>query len=90
MTPTDLIILGMATLYLAYAVTKTHGAFGMFTWIRNHLPLGGLTDCIVCCAFWCGLAFYLLWLTPLQPIVYIFAIAGLAVFAGAYTGMNQQ
>lgn len=89
MNLSDLLIIGMATLYAAYALTKTHGAFGMFTWIREHLPLGGMTTCIVCAAFWFALLFVALWYTPFQPIVYPFAAAGMAVFAGQYTGMNQ-
>lgn len=86
----DLAVIAVATLYLAYALTKTHGAFGMFSWIREHLPLGGMTACIVCAAFWCAVAFYAVWFTPLQPLVWIVAAAGLAVLAGQYTGMNQQ
>ena len=43
----DLIILALATGYWAHAISKTHGAFGMFEWTRKHLPLGGLTTCPV-------------------------------------------
>lgn len=90
MSLSDLIVLSLATLYLAYALTKTHGAGGLFAWVREHLPLGGLTSCIVCAAFWIGMAFYGLWLTPLQPIVYVFAAAGGAVVIGNYVGLAQK
>lgn len=86
----DLTVIALATLYLSYALTKTHGVFGLFTWLRLHVPLGGLTACIVCAAFWCALGCGLLWLTPLQPVVWVCAAAGLAVFAAHYVGMAQQ
>lgn len=90
MTLADLAVVALATLYAAFALTKTHGPFGVFTWIRARLPLGGVTACIVCAAFWCSVTFYVLWLTPARPLVWVFAAAGLAVFAGQYVGMNQQ
>lgn len=90
MSLSDLLVVTLATLYAAHAITGTHGAFGVFTWVRAHLPLGGLTSCIVCMAFWCALVFYGLWLTPLQPIVWIVATAGGAVFAARYVGMTNH
>jgi hypothetical protein len=47
----------LATWYLAYAITNTHGPFGIFAWIRAHLPLGGLTTCIICMSPWLALIF---------------------------------
>lgn len=88
--PFDLIVIALATLYLSYALTKTHGPFEVFATIRTKLPLGGLTTCMVCAAFWLAAAFYLLWLTPLQSLVYVFAVAGGAVTLGNYVGLNQQ
>lgn len=90
MTALDLAVIAFATLYAAYALTKTHGPFGVFTLIRQRLPLGGVTACIVCAAFWCAAIFYVLYQTDLRPVPCVFAAAGLAVFAGAYTGLNQQ
>jgi len=85
----DLIILALATGYWAHAISKTHGAFGMFEWTRKHLPLGGLTTCPVCLSFWIAIAFWLLIPTPLYPIVTISAAAGAATLVGFYTGMWQ-
>ncbi len=85
----DLLILALATLYSAYALTKTHGPFGMFVALRNHLPLGGLTTCMTCAAFWLALLFWALWQTPVQPAVMVFAAAGGAVFLAQYVGLNQ-
>lgn len=90
MSLSDLLILALATCYLSYALTRTHGIFGMFTWIRLHLPLGGLTACVVCAAFWSALVFYALLQTDLRLIVYIFAGAGGAVVVANYVGLNQQ
>lgn len=90
MAPFDLAAIALATLYLSHALTKTHGPFDVFKTIRAKAPLGGLTTCMVCAAFWIAAAFYGLWLTPLQPLVWVFAAAGLAVLAGYYTGMAQQ
>lgn len=85
----DLLTLAAATYYLTYALVKSKGAFGMFAWLREHLPLGGLTTCFVCAAFWIGAAFYLLWLTPARVVVYPFALAGLAVMVSGYLGAGQ-
>lgn len=90
MTFADLAVIALATLYAAYALTKTHGPVGAFTWIRLHLPLGGVTACIVCAAFWFALLFYALYQTDLRPVTWVFAAAGLAVLAAHYTGMAQQ
>lgn len=37
---TDLLIIALATWYVAYAVTSTHGPGGVFEWIREHVPHG--------------------------------------------------
>lgn len=86
----DFLILSLATLYLAFALTKTHGPFKLFETIRLKLPLGGLTTCLTCAAPWTAGLCYLAWLSPLQPIIYVLAAAGLATFAAHYSGMAQQ
>lgn len=85
-----LLILALATLYAAHALTKTHGPFGVFTTVRDRLPLGGLTTCFVCATFWLALGFWALWQTPAQYVVTVFAVAGGAVLAAQYVGLNQQ
>jgi len=89
MSVLDLLILALATLYAAYALVKTHGPFGVFVALRNRLPLGGLTTCMTCAAFWLALLFWALWQTPAQPVVTVFAAAGGAVFLAQYVGLNQ-
>lgn len=34
---TDLILIGLATWYVAYAVTSTHGPGGIFEWVRENV-----------------------------------------------------
>ena len=48
---TDLLITALATWYVAYSLTSTHGPSGVFDWIREHVWHGrswynnaGLTD----------------------------------------------
>lgn len=86
----DFLILAAATLYLSFALTKTHGPFHLFEKARERFPLGGLTTCIVCASPWVAALCYGLLLTPLKPLVFVFAVAGLAMFAAFYNGMAQQ
>lgn len=81
----DLVLLMLATWYLSYAITKTHGPLGAFNWIRVRAPLGGLTTCIVCLAPWLALLFYLA-LVYLPVVVYPFAAGGGAILLHRYTG----
>lgn len=79
----NLLITAAASWYLSYAVTSTHGAFGMFETLRKRLPLGGLTDCIICLIFWIALGIgYLQGLTIIESI----AAAGIGLFLHGYTG----
>lgn len=85
----DLLSLILATWYAAYSVATKGGPWNVFGWLRQHVPLGGLTTCIVCLAFWCGALFYLFSLTALAPVVYPFAAAGGAILLYRYTGGNH-
>lgn len=83
----NLLITSAAAWYLAYSVTSTHGAFGMFEALRNRLPLGGLTACIVCLIFWLALGIgYLQGLTIIESI----AAAGLGLWVHGYTGYRYN
>lgn len=74
-----------ATWYIAYAVTKTHGPFGVFVWLRDHMPLGGLTTCIVCLTLW--VALIISWIMiGYVDIIQCAAIAGGALWLHGYTG----
>ena len=86
MQPFELIVLALATFYAAHAISASYGPWHVFEWLRVHLPLGGLTACLVCLSVWLALAFYLLMQTPLLPLVQIFAAAGASVLVWRYTG----
>ena len=92
MTPIDLLVLALATWYVAFVVTNPNinGPFGLLAAFRGRFSLGGLTHCKVCFAPWAAGALYLLSLTPLQPFVVVLAIAGAALMLGAYSGAGHQ
>lgn len=90
MTPFDLLILALATWYLAHALTKTRGPFNLFATLRGRFHLGGLTSCPVCAAPWMAGALFLLGDTPLQPLVVVLAIAGGALMLGSYSGASHS
>jgi len=86
MTLTDLLFISLATLYLSYALTKSEGPYKAFETIRQKIPLGGLTACLICLSFWVGLLMTLLYaLIPLA--VEAVAVAGLVILIAQYTGM---
>lgn len=90
MTLSDLLIIALATLYIAHSVTETHGPFDVFAKLREMNWHGGLLNCAVCASLWAALINYLLlYHTPLAWLVYLFAIAGGAVALMAYTGVKH-
>src|SRR5262245_31569300 len=84
--PLDLIIIALATFYLAYSLTLLEGPLRAFVKFRYYFALGGLTECVYCMALWIGLLFYWLYTTALQPVVITFAVAGLGMAVYRYTG----
>jgi hypothetical protein len=89
MSPLNLLILTLATFYASYTIANTHGPFAVFNRLREAIPLGGLTACIVCLSVWLAALFYVLLLTPLYPVIVIIAIAGASVLLFRYTGGNN-
>ena len=88
MNPLDLVLIALATFYVAFAVSSTHGPFNAFAWLRVHLSLGGLTQCLVCLSPWTAALFYgLLLVAP--PVTWIFAGAGASVFVWRWTGADH-
>jgi hypothetical protein len=86
----DLALVCLFAFYLAYAVSSTHGPFNAFATLRQRLPLGGLTACLICLSFWLSIAGYLLLQTIGAPIVYAIAPAGAAVLLWRYTGGSHM
>lgn len=85
----DLLILACATWRLAYFVARESGPFGSAKFIRERLPLGGLTTCIKCASFWTALLMLVLYVSPLRVIVLVFAVSGAALMIASYTGANH-
>lgn len=80
---TDLLIIALATWYVAYAVTSTHGPFNAFERVRKVTTLGGLLTCPVCLAFWAGL---ILLLAPMGIVTQALAVAGAAMLLHGFAG----
>lgn len=85
----NLLILSLASWRLAYLATREDAPFKLAVRFRTRYPLGGLTTCLYCAGMWTAALMYILWLTPLAPIVTIFAIAGGALMLATYTGVNR-
>ena len=83
MTPLDLIALALATFYLAYVISSTHGPWHLFVWSRARLPF---LACLYCVSMWAGVLFYLLLAISAGWIVYMFAAAGASAFLYRYSG----
>lgn len=90
MTPFDLLKLSAASWYLAYIVTSSAGPFDVFVWVREHLPLGGLTSCIICLMVWCAVFLYIFTILQITPVVDVLAIAGLALWAHSWTNWRMK
>lgn len=86
MTALDLIILSLACWRGAYLITHEDAPFALMRKIRERWPLGGLLKCQYCASIWTAGFCYLLWLTPLAPLVYVLAVSGLAMLLYRYTG----
>lgn len=90
MSALDYLFIAAAVWYWVYALTRSHGPFGIFAGIREHAPLGGLTTCLFCSSLWLALLMWVLWPTVVQPFVIVSGLAGIAVMLGNYTGSSQQ
>jgi hypothetical protein len=86
MTPLNLLTLALFAWYVAYVLVKTSGPFKAFARLRAVTTLGGLLECIWCLVLWTALLGYILLDTPLVHVVYVGAIAGLAMIGHRYTG----
>jgi len=89
MPPLDLLILALASWRLAYLLTKEDLPYGIMRRIRERVTFGGLLLCIYCTSIWASIGCYLLWQTPLAPIVTILAISGGAMMLWRYTGAEH-
>lgn len=91
----DLLVLALATLYLAQVLTGTEGPGKVFEKLREgtRATLGGLLDCIWCTAVWMALALMVVYLwVPMEIgkyVVYVFAIPGAALALRSFTGVHH-
>ena len=86
MSPLDYIVIALATFYLSYVLTITEGPWKSLVKLRYWLPMGGMFECIYCAALWIGVGCYLLYNTPLQPVVSICGVVGLGMAVFRFTG----
>lgn len=90
LSPLELLVLALATWRMAYLMAKEDAPFHLMSRLRQRTTFGGLLDCIKCSSWWAAVVMLLLWMTPLQPIVWVFAVSGGALMLGNYTGSSQQ
>lgn len=89
-TPFDLLLLAVATLWVAHVITATQGPGRLFLRLRDatRQRLAGLFDCIWCTSVWVALLmFFLHQFVP--GLTWIFAIAGAALMLRSYTGVHH-
>lgn len=85
----DLIIITLATWRMAYLLVREDAPFKVMARIRQRTTLGGLLDCIYCSSIWTSLFCFALYVTPLQPLIVVFALSGGAMLMHRYTGGNS-
>lgn len=90
LTPFDFAVIALASCYWAFVVPKKSGPYALFDRLRARTTLGGLLLCPPCLVLWLAALMWVLWQTPLAPVVTISAAAGLACFIGYWSGMWQQ
>lgn len=89
MQPFDILVLAVATWYIAHLITRSDGPYAVFRKLREAMPMGGLLTCSVCASIWIATGCYILWMSPLQHLVYLPAIAGASLMAGVYSGATR-
>lgn len=90
MQPFDLLILALATWYIAHVITRTDGPYAVFRKLRQAMPMGGLLTCINCAAIWIAVGLWVVWQTPIAALVLPFAVAGAGLMIGAYSGATHH
>ena len=85
----DLLVIALATWRLAFLLAREDAPFALLKRLRAKTTLGGLLNCLMCASIWCAALCYVLWQTPLQPIVVIAALSGAALMLASYTGANR-
>lgn len=89
LTPVEFVVVALASWRVAFLLVGDVGPYQVFRRLRTRFPLGGLTSCIYCMTCWTAPLMYVLWRTPLAPVVTVFALMGAALMASSYTGANH-
>jgi len=84
---TQLLYFACAAWYVSYVVSSSSGPFNVFIWIRAHLPLGGLTHCIICLMPWVAL---ILSSMGRNIITDALAIAGVGLWFHGFTSWRMS
>lgn len=85
----DFLILSVATWRLAHLISSESAPFNVMGRFRERFPFGGGSACIKCVSVWAAALVFGLWLTPLQPLVWVAALSGAALMLGSYTGASH-
>lgn len=89
MTFLDVLLITAATLYLAEIITSKDGPFGILKRLRELPSVGvGLLSCIWCLAPWIA-GLVIIAYVVFSPMVWIFAVAGLALALRSYSGVHH-
>ena len=90
----DLLILSIATWRLANLIAREDGPYHLIGAFRSRFAILQRDDrnhyCVYCTSVWVAIALTLLWLTPLQPVVWVLAISGAALMLASYSGVNHS
>lgn len=84
----DLLVIALATWRLAFLMAAEKAPFQLMSKLRQRIPLGGLLTCLYCSSWWAALVMLVLWFTPLQVVVWVFAISAAGLMLGSYSGAS--
>lgn len=82
--PLDLLLLALATWRLTSLLVQENGPAGTLKWAREHLPHGGVLDCIWCCSIWCAALLVVVYGYVQWP-VWILAVSAGAILYDKWT-----
>lgn len=89
LSPFEFVIVALATWRAAHLLVKEDAPFRLMARLRERTTLGGLLSCMKCASVWTAALMLALWFTPLQPMVWLFAVSGAALMLASYSGVNH-
>lgn len=88
LTALDFLILAVATWRASYMLVKENGPRHVFAHIRDMTRHWELFDCQYCVSIWVAAFMFIAMIGPFAPLVLVFAVSGMAVMLGNYTGAD--